>query len=203
MTHPYHSFTEDRRRTCFTRIRNLFIRIVEPDALVTHESLMQKKKHLAIMRLAIEDEIKEHEKEGRLATEQRNVVWAKACATQCAIAKKRHAEVVGMWENVSTLVQKLQDASLYAPLTVALKDAHLTMDDMLKRIQPDQIDTLMDCLRDQSDDLHSLEEILARPIASTPEAIEEIPEEEEKEEVDEEFVTIDIISPPERVAALV
>jgi glucose-6-phosphate-specific signal transduction histidine kinase len=83
--------------------------------------------------------------------------------------------------NAQLLKHQLQEASLFGALTSVLKDTHLSMEQLLKRLNPDSIDDLMAALQNQGQDLAEVQRRLADPIVM-------LDDNEEEEEDEEEIV---------------
>lgn len=142
-------------------------KVEKQDELVTHDLLTQKAKHLHIVMAGILYDIAEAER-----LQSSSVVIKRY--------KQKHATLQQMYTNVKCIQTKLEEAALYGSLTSTLKSANLTLDQMLERVKTDDVDRLMDCIRDQSGNLQEIQELLSDPLQQP---LEMSSDEEEEEQI--------------------
>ena len=124
----------------------------ESNELITCELLAEKSKHLHIVMAGVCYDICEEEKRPLSKLRDANI----------ARYKKKYIRLHQMHTNICLIQEKVEEAALYGSLTNALKCANVTLDQMLERLQ--NVDKLMDCLRNHGDNLQEIQTLLGDPL---------------------------------------
>jgi glutamate/tyrosine decarboxylase-like PLP-dependent enzyme len=161
MDQPYH-LLDVRKKCCGTRLAT---DETEPDALLTDELLSDEIQRLRLFQLGAEYDLRELHQEGLRCAD--NVVAQAACAKRVVAKRKYRDQLTYLLTNAQLLQERLRETAQYEALASTLRQSKVSLEQLLKRLRPDDVDALMDTLRDQGTRVQEVQQLLAEPLSSS------------------------------------
>lgn len=152
------------RRWRLRRDHQTLASATQDSALVTHDMLQKKAVELNMMREGVRYEITELSLEAmrHLKEDPPDKDMARSCLERRWVKQKRYRVLVQQYTNARIFCDKLTEAATCQRFTRALQSTNVTLDHVLRNIDLDGIEGLLDRLDDQQSDVEELQTLLAR-----------------------------------------